>query len=394
MTVTLKKLAMVLLLVGCMSSLASARDNRPVARVGCTASLTGAYAVLGREQLQGIQMWAEDLNARGALLGDRIEVVVYDDESNPEKSARLYRRLIEDDKVDLLIGPYGSDITYAASTVAEDHGMPMVAGGAAARSIWRRGYQNIFQIDAPADRYMDVPMRFAADQGLTRVAVVYADSEFPREVADGVREDVSALGMTLVFDRMYPEGQTEFDDLAVEMRIADPEVVLAGTYLEDSVGIVRAARKAGLSPAIFAMTVGPAQRAFGEALGPDTEGVMGLVAWMRSGQVPMAYDFSYRYKKRYGSNAAAQAAFGYAAGQVLEAAVRLAGSFDPDAVREQLRTMKFRSLLGHYRVDETGAQVAKKAYVMQWQDGYRLLVLPAEVGDAPVRFPFAPRSDR
>lgn len=121
---------------------------------------------------------------------------------------------------------------------------------------------------------------------------------------------------------------------------------------------------------------------------------MGLVAWMRSGEVPMAYDFSYRYKQRYGSNAAAQAAFGYAAGQVLEAAVRLADSFDPSLVREQLRTMKFRSLLGHYRVDDTGAQVAKRAYVMQWQDGFRLLALPDEVRESPARFPFKPWSER
>ncbi len=390
----LRRIAMALLLVCSLGSLAHARDNRPVVRVGCTASQSGSYAVLGTDQLQGLQMWAEDLNSRGALLGHRVEIVAYDDESSPEKSAGLYRRLIEADKVDLLIGPYGSDITYAASTVAEEHGIPMVAGGAAARDIWMRGYKNIFQIDAPAGQYMDLPIRFAADRGLSRVALVYADSDFPREVAAGVREAVTAYGMTLVFDRMYPEDQTEFEGLAKEMRVADPEIVLGGTYLEDSIALVQAAKKAGLAPSMFAMTVGPAQRAFGDALGPDTEGIMGLVAWMRSGQVPMAYDFSYRYKQRYGSNAAVQAAFGYAAGQVLEAAVRLADSFDPDAVREQLGTMKFRSLLGHYRVDETGAQVAKRAYVLQWQDDNRLLVLPEEVRDAAVRFPLPPWSGR
>ncbi len=385
---------MVILLACCLGGLAHARDNRPVVRVGCTASQTGAYAVLGQDQLQGVMMWAADLNARGALLGHRVEVVTYDDESSPEKSAELYRRLIAEDKVDLLVGPYGSDITYAASAVAEEFGMPMVAAGAAAGDIWSRGFSNIFQIDAPAHRYMDLPMQFSAEHGLTRVAVVYAESDFPREVAEGVRQDAAALGMTVVFDQSYPEDQTDFSDLATAMRAADPQVVLGGTYLNDSIALVRAMKAAGVSPALFAMTVGPAQREFGEALGPDAEGVMGLVAWMRSGEVPMAYDFSYRYKQRYGSNAAAQAAFGYAAGQVLEAAVRLADSFDPSLVREQLRTMKFRSLLGHYRVDDTGAQVAKRAYVMQWQDGFRLLALPDEVRESPARFPFKPWSER
>ena len=373
---------------------ALAEEKRPVMRVGCTASQTGSYAELGKDQLQGVMMWAEDLNARGGLLGHRVEIVAYDDGSDPTRSAELYERLVTEDGVDLLIGPYGSDITHAASTVAERHGIPMVAGGAAAEDIWMRGYRNVFQIDAPAGLYMDLPMRFAHEQGLTRVALVFADSDFPVQVARGVRELARAYGMTIVFDESYPEAQTEFTDLARRMAAGQPEVLLGGTYLEDSIGLVKAVKAAGLSPKIFALTVGPAQRRFGEALGPDAEGIMGLVAWMRSGHVPMAYDFSYRYKQRFDSNAAAQAAYGYAAGQVLEAAVRLADTLDREAIRGQLRTMKFRSLLGHYRVDETGAQMAKRTYVMQWQDGYRLLVLPETIQDAPVRYPFVPWSQR
>ena len=172
----------------------------------------------------------------------------------------------------------------------------------------------------------------AGELGLSRVALVYADSEFPREVADGVRASIRALEMELVFDEAYPEDKTEFSGLAERIIATQPEVLLGGTYLEDSIGLVRAAKKAGLSPKIFAMTVGPAFREFGDALGEDTEGIMGTVAWMRSGNLPMAYDFSYRYKQKFGANASAQSAYGYAAGQVLEAAVRLADSLDQGAV--------------------------------------------------------------
>lgn len=368
--------------------------ERPVIKVGATASMTGAYEVPGTSQLQGLRMWADDLNARGALLGHRVELVTYDDKSDPGTSAALYRKLIEEDGVQLLVGPYGSDITMAASEVANQHGMPMVAAGAAAKSIWMRGNKNIFQIDTPASKYMNLPLLLADGKGLTRVALVYADSDFPREVADGVRETVSAYGMELIFDEAYPESSTDFGAIAERLAAASPEVLLGGTYLQDSIALVKAARAANVSPKIFAMTVGPAFREFGDALGPDADGIMGTVAWMRSGNLPMAYDFSYRYKQRYGSNAAAQSAYGYAAGQVLEAAVRLAGSVEPDAVREQLSTMKFRSLLGHYRVDDTGIQVAKRTYVLQWQGGYRLLVLPEDLRDAPPRFPFVPWSNR
>jgi branched-chain amino acid transport system substrate-binding protein len=374
--------------------MAQAEDKRGVIRIGATASLSGGYQVPGTSQAQGLRMWADDVNKRGALLGKRVELVTYDDTSDAATSAALYEKLITEDRVDLLIGPYGSDITLAAAEVADRHGIPMVAAGAAARGIWMRGLENVFQIDTPAGQYMDLPLGLANKEGLTRVAMVYADSDFPREVADGVRESVSAYGMELVFDEAYPADQTEFADMAARAAASQPEVLLGGTYLEDSIRLVRAAKAAGLSPKIFAMTVGPAFREFGEALGEDTNGIMGTVAWMRSGNLPMAYDFSYRYKQKFGANASAQAAYGYAAGQVLEAAVRLADTPDHDAVRDQLREMKFRSLLGHYRVDSSGIQLAKKTYVLQWQGGYRLLVLPEDVNDTPVQFPFVPWSQR
>ena len=390
----LSKPAAILLACLLFCGLAQAEDKRGVIRIGATASLSGGYQVPGTSQAQGLRMWADDVNKRGALLGKRVELVTYDDTSDAATSAALYEKLITEDRVDLLIGPYGSDITLAAAEVADRHGIPMVAAGAAARGIWMRGLDNVFQIDTPAGQYMDLPLGLASKEGLTRVALVYADSDFPREVADGVRESVSAYGMELVFDEAYPADQTEFADMAARAAASQPEVLLGGTYLEDSIRLVRAAKAAGLSPKIFAMTVGPAFREFGEALGEDTNGIMGTVAWMRSGNLPMAYDFSYRYKQKFGANASAQAAYGYAAGQVLEAAVRLADTPDHDAVRDQLREMKFRSLLGHYRVDSSGIQLAKKTYVLQWQGGYRLLVLPEDVNDTPVQFPFVPWSQR
>ena len=355
-------------------------------RVGVTASLTGAYAKLGQDQLSGIRMWADDINARGALLGRKVEIVHYDDASDPEKSAALYERLITQDKVDLLLGPYSSDITLAASRVAERHNFPMVATGASSGTIWEQGFSNIFQIDAPAADYMKLPLELANEKGLKRIALVYADTEFPREVAEGARKMAAGHGMQVVLDEAYPQDSLEFGGIAARLKAAAPDVVIGGTYFRDSVALVRAIRSVGLKPEITVMTVGPAQEDFGRQLGDEANGVMGAIAWMRSGKMPLAYDFSFRYKEKYGYNAAVHAAYGYGGGQVLEAAVRLAGSLDRDAVREELKTMKFRSLLGHYRVDETGRQTAKSTYVMQWQDGFRLLVLPEDLADSPVRY--------
>ncbi len=363
-------------------------------RVGVTASLTGTYAVPGSNLLAGLKMWANDVNTRGALLGREIEIVSYDDKSDPAASARLYERLISDDRVDLLVGPYSSDVTLAASSVAERHNMPMVSGSAAATEIWSRGYRNIFQVDTPADRYVDLLTESASNAGLSTIALAYTGSNFPREVARSVRTRAAAAGMKLVFDEEYHEDSVDFTGLVQRMKATRPDLVIGGTYLKDSIAIVREAKRQNFLPKALAFTVGPALVEFGAALGPDVNGILGLVAWMRSGNVPMAYDFSFRYKEITGRNAGVHAAYGYAAGQVLEAAVRLADSLDNDAVRKQLREMTFDSLLGHYRVDDSGKQLAKKTFVMQWQNGYRLLVLPVQRRDSQIDYPLKPWSER
>lgn len=363
-------------------------------KVGVTLSLTGEYAAPGRDELEGIRMWVDDVNARGALLGRKVELVHYDDKSDPATSARLYERLITQDKVDLLLGPYSSGITLQASSVAERHNIPMVATGAADSQIWSRGYKNVFAVDAPASSYMNLVIESASNAGLKTIGLLYAGVDFTREVAEGVRTQAASRGMQVVFDEEYAKDSTDFAGPLQRMMRTNPDVVIGGTYLNDSVAIIRQAKQYGFSPKAFVFTVGPALVEYGERLGPDAEGVMGVVAWMPGARMPKAQDFSYRFKMKFGRNAGVHAAFGYAAGEVLEAAVRLAGSVSRDEVRKQLQEMKFRSLLGHYRVDETGKQLGKSIYVMQWQEGQRRLVLPKNIREGVIYYPFKPWSDR
>ncbi len=379
---------LVLALAG--ASAAWAGEGQAPIRVGMTVGLSGAYSVPARAQLEGVQMWVSDINKRGALLGRKVKLVYYDDHSDPATSARLYEKLISEDHVDLLIGPYGSDLTLAASDVAARHRMPMVAAGAAADAIWSRGNRYIFGVDDVASHYMALLVDWAAEKGLKTVALVYAESDFPRQVAAGARARAAQHGMRVVYEGRYPREGGDYAGLVKAMRAAAPDVVIGGTYLEDSIAILREAKHQHLSPKVIAFTVGPALKAFVDTLGEDAEDVMGVVAWMPSAAMPMAMDFSYRYRLKYGHNASVQAALGYGASEVLEAAVRLAGSLDGESIRTQLRTMKFRSLLGRYQVDETGRQIAKNTYVLQIQDGHRVLVLPEDLQDAPARYPFRP----
>jgi len=326
--------------------------------------------------------------------GRKVVIVHYDDKSSPATSAKLYQRLIVKDKVDLLLGPYGSDITYAASEVAAANNFPMVATGAASNRIWDRGLKGIYQIDAPATGYMDMSLALAKDKGAKRVALVYANSEFPRAVAKGVRASIEKYGMELVYVEKYPHKNIDFNRIVQQMRTAKPDVVIGGTYFDDSVALVQAICKADMKPKMVALTVGPALQEFSEKLGGAANGIMGAVAWMRGAKIPLAYDFAFRYKEKYGRNPPAAAAYGYGGGQVLEAGVRLAGSLDKAAISEQLRTMTFRSVLGHYHVGDRGQQLAKKAYTMQWQDGHRQMVLPARISQSTAVYPLKACSER
>lgn len=381
-----KLLRSFLVLTLSLAAASQASDTREPIKIGTTQAVTGHYKEFGNEQLRGLQMWVADVNSRGSLLGRPVELVYYDDGSRSEQSEQGYRTLIEEDKVHFLVGPYSSALTLRASDVAEQHNFPMVASAASSEEIWTRGYKNIFGIDTPAESYLE-GVRAAIDAGAKSVAIVYARTPFAEDVVVGVRRKAADNGLQVLLDKGYPPEQLDFTELAGELAKIDADIILGISYLEDSIAMVKAIRKADIKPMMLAFTVGPALREFGNRLGADAEGVVGVVQWLRAVPLPGAQDFAYRYRKRYGENPGVHAAIGYSAGQVIEAAVRLAGTTDHDAVREQLRTMSFRSLLGKYNTDENGRQIGKNNYLLQWQDNKRRLIAPANLADSEFIYP-------
>jgi branched-chain amino acid transport system substrate-binding protein len=365
-------------------------------KVGIATSLSGKYEKFGTEQYRGVKMWVDDINERGALLGRPVELITYDNQSDREICVWLYEKLITEDKVDLLIGPYSSGMTVAVRPVVEKYNFPMMVEGTAP-SIWERGVKNMFGIFTPSEKSMETVLSMAAGKDLKRVALAYASTDFPQGVAQGVRKEVVKRSMQLVLDEEYNKdykASAEFLPLVTRMKEANPDVVIVASYLLDAIAFTRQAKSAGLEPKMLVFTTGPALIKFGDALGPDTEGIISTVQWMRSQRMPGSFDFSFRYKQKYGVNADYNAAGGYAAGQIIEAAVRLAGSVDKDKVREQLKTMTFRSLIGHFRVDENGRQVGKPNYIIQWQEGRRRLIFPENLARFELVYPFLPWKDR
>lgn len=391
MRITLKMVVCVALLLATPVALFA----QEVARIGATMSQTGKYADFGIEALQGLEMFVADVNGRGGASGAPVELVVYDDESDRDTAARLYEKLIVEDKVDFLVGPYGTPLTLAATEVAERYDVPIVVTGSGL-GIFERGMRNVFGLYTPAPEIMRPILELAKEKGLSRIAMAYADNEAPTSMAEGVRSKVATSGMELVLDESYDRNEmqpAQFGGLIARMAATQPDVAVFGSYIEDSVGLLEAAKAAGFAPDIMVFSFGPALYDFGAMVGiENANGVMATSQWKRGEHMPGAFDFSFRFKKLTGRNASYPAAGAYATGQVIEAAARLAAAAgkrrDRDEIRNQLRTMNFTSLLGPYRVDATGLQTGKPIFIIQWQEGRRRLVYPDDLARYGMIYPF------
>ena len=355
-------------------------------RVGLTVSRSGALAQFGTLVERGLKLWQQDVHARGDLLGRDIELVIYDDESNTNVAAQRYQQLVRDG-VDLLVSPYSTPMTIATRNLIRDADIAMVSI-ASAPEIWDQADPRIFGLYTPADHNMDPFLDLMADRGLQRVAIVSQSSAFPQAVARGVRREAQKRDIDVVFDEVYPEAGGDFASLVERLASTRPQGVVVAGYLEDSIAFSKAAHTGKLETDLVVFSGGPALRAFGDKLNAgQAQGALSTVQWMRSVRMPGSFDFGFRYRNRHGTYPSYDAAGGYAAGQVLEAAIRLAGSAEPARVRQQLLTMKYRSILGHYRVDERGLQTAKQTYLVQWQDNHISLVYPTHLARWDLLYP-------
>jgi branched-chain amino acid transport system substrate-binding protein len=356
--------------------------------VGLSVAQSGPYAHASQEQWRGFQLWVEETNARGGLLGRRIVVRQGDDQSRPETAGRLYEQFGTENRAAVLIGPYSSPSTLAAAVAASKHGIPMISAGASATEIWGQGRNHVFGLYTPASAHLDPVLEFAKSRGLKRVALLYEDSPFQREVAAGVKARAKSLGMSVVFEEKYDKGTGAFASTITKIKSKRPDAVIGGSYLPETVAFMRQAKEGKLYARLFAFSIGPALTEFGARLGLDAEGVIGTSQWEPDLPLPEAGQFAERFQAKYGHRPSTEASGGYAAGQVLGEAVRKAGSLDGDKLRAALRELETVTVLGPYRVDATGRQVGKSAYVVQWIDGVRHVVLPEDVAARKPAYPF------
>jgi branched-chain amino acid transport system substrate-binding protein len=369
-------------------SAAHAQPAKPIV-LGASISLTGRYAQTGEHFRRGYDLWVRHVNERGGLLGRKVELVVLDDKSDPTTGVRLYEKLITSDQVDLVLGPYSSAVTYAVSNVTEKYKYPMLAAGASAGNIWERGHKYIFMTVAPGEDYLDGAIDIAAKKGAKRIALVNADALYTKEFAKAAVVKIRNRGLSLVYHGEYPEKATDLAAVITQLKSANPEVVLCGSYFQDAVLLVRQMKELGVVVSMIAATVGPSLPEFHASLGPLANHVYGASQWeaISTLKYPGIAKFVDDFQKSYGYQPTYQAAESYGAMEVLEAAVTSVGSVDREKVREALSRLRVETVFGPYQVNAKGVQVAKTALLIQWQNGSRQVVWPDEAAPASPVYP-------
>lgn len=362
--------------------------------VGASVSQTGRLAVTATYVYQAYQLWVEDVNARGGLLGRPLALKVYDDKSDPGTGAKLYEKLIVDDRADLVVGPYSTPVTAAVSTVTEKYRKTMVAPMAAGDAVWKRGYRYVIQTLTPSSTYFVGMVDLAAERGLKTMAWLAEDSEALKVAMPPVADLAQKKGIKVVHGEYFPRGTTDLSGILTRIKALRADVLVCGCYEPESVLSVRQSKELDYSPKLLFAGHGAAVPEFYKALGKDAEFVLASDHWDPRMKTPGNAEFVARFAKKYGREPNYHAAGTYGGMQVLEAAVKKAGSLDQDRIRQALLELDTVTVFGRYRVNEAGAQIGKTGIIVQWQGGKKEVLWPADQTTASAMLPAPPWADR
>jgi branched-chain amino acid transport system substrate-binding protein len=356
-------------------------------RIGIALSETGNLADSAKHYWRGIELWRDNINAHGGLLGKKVEFVSYDDRSDAATAARLYERLITSDKVDLLVTTIGSAQAATATAVAEKHKKVMINGGGASESIQQRGFKYIFQTAARISNYVDGIEPLMKMYKVKSMAFVSRDYAAARDMDKVVKAMAQRNNVNVVQDEYFPAGNVDFSSQIAKARQAKPELWVSVGYPNEAIEMARQFKATNYSPAIFVHN-GVAQEDFLKASGKDGEGAIGMSLYEPSLKTSGNTEFVKEFKTRYGYEPGYYSSFGYVAVYVLGEAVKRAGSLDQEKIRDVLTTMKLDTIMGHHEVEpKTGMQVGIRGLLVQVQNGKREIVWPDDLKTADPKLP-------
>jgi ABC-type branched-subunit amino acid transport system substrate-binding protein len=357
--------------------------------IGFTASKSGPLKTEGERQINGLNLWMEQVNAKGGItLADGTKVMFtdkhYDDESNKDRVQELYTRLINNDKADFLISPYSSGLADASAVIAQQYNKIMITTGAASDSTYAKGYTLIYQAYTPASRYLTGAMDMLAKMApaAKKIAIIHEKDKFSTDVVNALKAYATNKGFQVVLFEGYDKDTTDFSAFINKIP-PGTDAVMGGGHFADTSTLTKQLYEKKVNAKMFAFLVAPPEPKFAE-LGTACLAVIGPSQWEPAVKYspeaakalglewfgPTVAEFDESYKKKYNEEPSYHSAGGYAAALILQAAIEKAGSLDTDKVKKALDNMKLMSFYGVVQFanakENHGLQTGHEMVYIQW----------------------------
>ena len=386
---------------------------KPPIRIGMGMALTGSLAANGKAALVSMQIWAEDVNARGGLLGRKVELVVYDDQSSPASVPGIYTKLLDVDKVDLVVSGYATNmIAPAMPTIMQKKMLFMGLFGLAVNSSF--GYDRYFGIQPHGENaavdmtqgFFDAAM--SVNPKPKTIAIVGADAEYPHAAMTGARETIKKLGLKIVYDKTYPPNTTDFSPVVLAIQATTPDVVFVASYPPDTVGIIRAANEVGLKTQVFGGgMIGLGTAAVKKQLGPLLNGILGyeLYAPEPSIKFPNVEKFLVKYQARADKEGIDPLGYylppyAYAIMEIMAEAIDKTKGLDQKVLAEYIHTHTFSTVVGDVTFATNGEWKKGRSLWLQYRGvtgndsdqfrkpGKAVVIQPAYLKSGELRYPY------
>lgn len=381
------------------TSTSSTPTNKTPIKIGTSLSFSGDFSADGKAFQQGYQLWVNDVNKAGGLLGRQVQLDVVNDNSSPDQVQTNYQTLITVHKDDLVFGPFSTLLTKPASVVANRYGYAMIEGAGGGPSVFTRGLNNVFDVSLPVANnlvaFANYIQTLPASQRPTSIAYATEDDPFTQPQIDTAKALFEKQGIKTASYQVYPAETTDYNPIADKMIASGAQVVVVGTLLPDVSAFIQRFKQQHYNPQALIATAGPDQGdQFTKAIG-GTKSAEGIMVpnggWFAQASTPGNAQMVQEYLAKYGGTAdsiSSDVAEGYAVGQVVQQAVTKIGNLDNQKLIAELHSGNtFTTVQGPVKFDSTGQNTAATAYLFQWQKGSLVPVYPANVASAKPEYP-------
>ena len=380
-------------------------------KIGLSIAQTGPLAGGGKAALLGLQMWRDDVNAKGGLLGRKIEMVVYDDQTNPSLTPGIYTKLLDVDKVDLLIAPYGTNPTAPIMPLVKQRGKLLM--GNFSFEVNERIQHDMWFNNAPwtdAVAWSSGFMEMGTKRGAKTIAFLAADAEFSGALAGGARSLATHNGLKIVYDQKYPPNTSDFSSMIRSVKASKPDIVFVASYPGESVAIVRAVNEIGVGESVKLFGGGMVGLQFApimESLGSQLNGIVNYTSYAPEKTVD--YPGLQEFLARYAVKAKVEKVdplgfylppFNYAIGQMLEQAITATKGVDDKALAKYIRENEHKTIVGPIKYGRNGEWATSRVLMVQFngvkdkdveqfrQPGKQVILSPDKFKTGELKSPF------